>query len=201
MIHDLTRFQGLPRRLVAAGAAVFGLALLASGQETLVANSPFAPRGSASLGAASAPAEAYELAGSTVEGSEVSVCIFERQAKHTRWIPVGGDVDGIKVVSFDPLNDTAVVVVAGARKELSMRKALVAATPSPPAGRGPQAPAPRPAPPIAAARPEAVGSQAQEQREARMLVSDLLEIGIQQRKAYQEAKRKAASGTPPPADN
>jgi hypothetical protein len=34
-----------------------------------------------------------------------------------------------------------------------------------------------------------------------MLVSDLLEIGIQQRKAYQEAKQKAASGTPPPPDN
>jgi hypothetical protein len=30
-----------------------------------------------------------------------------------------------------------------------------------------------------------------------MLVSDLLEIGVQQRKAYQEAKQKAAPGTPP----
>ena len=58
-------------------------------------------------------------------------------------------------------------------------------------------------PPIAAARQEAVapGSAAQEQREARMLVSDLLEIGIQQRKAYQEAKQRAASGTPPPSDD
>jgi hypothetical protein len=30
-----------------------------------------------------------------------------------------------------------------------------------------------------------------------MLVSDLLEIGVQQRKAYQDAKLKAAQGTPP----
>ena len=200
MIHDLTRFQRLPRRLAVAGAAALGLALLASGQETLVANSPFAPKGSASLGAAGAPAEAYELAGSTVEGSDVSVCIFERQAKHTRWIPVGGDVDGVKVISFDPLNDTAVVLVAGARKELSMRKALAATAPTAEQLRATR-PAPPPAPPIAAARAEAVGSPAQEQREARMLVSDLLEIGIQQRKAYQEAKQKAASGTPPPPDN
>jgi hypothetical protein len=29
-----------------------------------------------------------------------------------------------------------------------------------------------------------------------MLVSDLLEIGVQQRKAYQEAKQKAAAETP-----
>jgi hypothetical protein len=31
-----------------------------------------------------------------------------------------------------------------------------------------------------------------------MLVSDLLEIGVQQRKAYQDAKLKAAAATPPP---
>ena len=206
MIHDLTRIRGPLRRLAAAAAAALGLALSAHAQGTLVANSPFAPRGSASLGASGAPAEAYELAGSDVEGSGASVCIFERQAKHTRWIPVGGDVDGIKVVSFDPLTDSAVVMVAGTRMELSMRKAVVIAAPAPLApGRAAPAPVvrppPHPSPPIAAARPEVAGSAAQEQREARMLVSDLLEIGIQQRKAYQEAKQKAASGTPPPSEN
>jgi hypothetical protein len=34
-----------------------------------------------------------------------------------------------------------------------------------------------------------------------MLVSDLLEIGVQQRKAYQDAKQRAASGTPPAPQN
>jgi hypothetical protein len=34
-----------------------------------------------------------------------------------------------------------------------------------------------------------------------MLVSDLLEIGIQQRKAYQEAKQKAAAAPHPPSAN
>ena len=33
---------------------------------------------------------------------------------------------------------------------------------------------------------------ARQEREARMMVSDLMEIGMQQRKAYAEAKRKAA---------
>ena len=46
-------------------------------------------------------------------------------------------------------------------------------------------------------RPAATGSPEQEQREARMLVSDLLEIGVQQRKAYQDAKQKAAAAPVP----
>jgi hypothetical protein len=42
---------------------------------------------------------------------------------------------------------------------------------------------------------------AQDQREARMLVSDLLEIGVQQRKAYQDAKEKAAAQSSPQPTN
>ena len=40
-----------------------------------------------------------------------------------------------------------------------------------------------------------------DQREARMLVSDLLEIGVQQRKAFQDARQKAAAATPTPPQN
>jgi hypothetical protein len=204
MIHYLSIIRHPIRRLLIAAVAALCFAGRAPAQGALAANSPFAPKGSAGAGV-NAPAEAYELAGSSVEGTDVSVCIFERQAKRTRWIPVGTDADGVKVISYDPVNDTAVVMVSGERRELSMRKAVVVAQgpapatrPAPPIGR------PAPAAPIAAARQEpavAPGSPAQEQREARMLVSDLLEIGIQQRKAYQEAKQKAASGTPPPSDN
>ncbi len=47
--------------------------------------------------------------------------------------------------------------------------------------------------------PTPEGQQKQE-TEARMLVSDLLEIGMAQRKAYEDAQRRAASGeTTPPA--
>jgi hypothetical protein len=53
-------------------------------------------------------------------------------------------------------------------------------------------PAPSPIVADAAVTPPSAQNLAQEQREARMLVSDLLEIGVQQRKAYQDAKRKAA---------
>ncbi len=202
MTPNLSTFRSLLRGLLIPVVGALGIAGSGFGQSSLVANSPFSPNGAASAGAG-APAEAYELAGSSIEGSDMSVCIFERQAKHSQWIPVGGDVDGVRVVSYDPANDTAVVMIGGSRKELSMRKAAVAVLNPPSSNRTPQVvstPAPVSAP-IAAAPPEAVGSAAREQREARMLVSDLLEIGIQQRKAYQEAKQKAAAATPPSPDN
>lgn len=202
MTPNLSTFRSLLRGLLIPAVGALGIAGSGFGQSSLVANSPFSPSGAASRGAG-APAEAYELAGSSIEGSDMSVCIFERQAKHSQWIPVGGDVDGVRVISYDPANDTAVVMIAGSRKELSMRKAAVAVL-NPESSNRTQQIVSTPAPvsaPIAAAPPEAVGSAAREQREARMLVSDLLEIGIQQRKAYQEAKQKAAAATPPSPDN
>jgi hypothetical protein len=184
-----------------------GLACLGTsfGQSTLVANSPFAPSG-AVASAANAPAEAYELAGSSVQGSDISVCIFERQKKHSEWIPIGGDADGIHVISYDVAHDTAVVTISGARKELSMRKAVIASTNPSPSNRMPQVASDErgtytPAAPIASASPEAKTAAARDQKEARMLVSDLLEIGVQQRKAYQDAKLKAAQGTAPAPSN
>jgi hypothetical protein len=171
--------------------------------QPLIVNSPFSSVGSQGVGAAG-PAEAYELAGSTVAGPDVTVCIFERQKKRSAWIPVGGDEDGVRVVSFDALHDTAVVVIGGARKELSLRKSVVSSLYAASGARAP-APVAEPAPalvPISSApAPASTATAAQDQREARMLVSDLLEIGVQQRKAYQDAKQKAASGTPAPVDN
>lgn len=49
--------------------------------------------------------------------------------------------------------------------------------------------------PAQPATPEAQAQQKAE-TEARMLVSDLLEIGMAQRKAYEEAQRKASEGKP-----
>lgn len=70
-------------------------------------------------------------------------------------------------------------------------------TPGTGAGQGgvtisaaPAAPAP-----AAAENPEA--TRIRQETEARMLVSDLLEIGMAQRKAYEEAQRKAAAGEAP----
>jgi hypothetical protein len=205
MANSALLLRGILRGLRPFAWAALGSAVAASGQ-TLVADSPFGPSGTAGA-AAAGPAEAYELAGSSVEGSEVSVCIFERQAKRSEWIPVGGISNGVHVISFDPAHDRAVVTIGGARKELSLRKSTVAAMNGTTAPAAPAALAAAPAyvPPAPAevepAAPPTVASNARDQREARMLVSDLLEIGAQQRKAYQEAKQKAAATTPAQPSN
>ena len=57
------------------------------------------------------------------------------------------------------------------------------------------APAPSPAASNAPAAPATPAEiQARQETEARMLVSDLLEIGMAQRRAYEEAQKKAADG-------
>ncbi len=189
--------SSLVRSLCIAALALLGCTVSLRAGNTLVGESPFAPPG-VTAGQAGGPAESFELAGSSVQGSNVTVCIFERQKKHSVWIPVGGDVDGVHVISYDVGRDTAVVTISGSRKELSMRKAVIASANSAGAGRAPQMAAMPPGMvPIAAAPSQPGTPVVQDQKEARMLVSDLLEIGVQQRKAYQDAKLKAAQGTPP----
>lgn len=88
--------------------------------------------------------------------------------------------------------------------------ALAPARASPAPAASPNATAPAEATPPATPPPPppAPGSVAHQEQEARMLVSDLLEIGMAQRKAYEEAQKKAtqsggnsAVATPPPAAN
>jgi hypothetical protein len=202
-----SRISSAARRLgITALAAAAGTAV-AFGQATLAPNSPFAPSAGPGSSAGPAQGEAYELSGSSVQGSDVAVCIYERQSKHSQWIPVGGVFDGIHVISFDAAHDKAMINVGGAIKELSLRKATFASA-SPAAARvappmmAPPPPAPAAPPTQMASSPPAPPANAiEEQREARMLVSDLLEIGVQQRRAYQEARQKAASETPAQPSN
>jgi hypothetical protein len=184
-------FPRLLRRLAVPVLAVSGLVSPGFSQ-ALVGNSPFAGR--AGSGGSAGPAAAYELAGSATQGSQVIVCIYERLKKRSEWIPVGESSGEIQVVSYDAASDSAVVTVDGARKDLVMRQATVASMapssdPRVPAAGGGLVASLVPAP----SAPSTPQSVANEQREARMLVSDLLEIGVQQRKAYQDAKQKAAA--------
>jgi len=61
------------------------------------------------------------------------------------------------------------------------------------------APAAPPVAPAVPAGPVTPALVAKQESEARMLVSDLLEIGMAQRKAYEEAHRRAAQGETAPA--
>ncbi len=182
-----------------------GLAIPGPGGATVAAQevtgtSPFLPAG----GAAPAPQVEggdHELVGIIATSRQTLVGITQRSSRKSLWIPLGRTVEGIEVVSCEPERDRAVVRIAGELKTLVMRSGFggggapspVASAPLPPyapvARQTPSVSTPAPAP-----APSAVQSpaQAEQEREARMLVSDLLEIGIQQRKAYEEAQRKNA---------
>jgi len=199
-----TPFRALSALRLAALAAA-AAAAAAYGQTALVADSPFGSV-AGQAGSSTVKSEPYELAGSTAIGRDVLVCIFDTQAKHSEWIPVGGSSGAVHVVSYDSDRDRAVVVISGERRELALRKPTVASSAV--------ARAERPGPPAAPARPQGAviangslpppaqptTSVEHEQQEARMLVSDLLEIGMQQRKAYQEARQKAAQAPRQPSN-
>lgn len=204
------------------------LALLAplglAAQSALPKQSPFAPP----AGSVAAPVanETLEFAGVSSMGKKIDVIIHDKEAKRKHWIAVGDTVEGISVLRYDAGREQAVIRVNDTEKVLPLRKA--AGTAAAPAGVPavhtgfsipPPAPVhimPQPAPqpatvsaapmpnqsatpagaPTTPATPEA---QAKAETEARMLVSDLLEIGMAQRKAYEEAQRKAAGGSDPQA--
>jgi len=187
------------------GVVLAGAALLAgsraSAQIGLSASSPFVSGPSAA--AAGLSAEQFQLAGASTTDNTAAVCIYDTKNKRSRWIAVGATDAGIQVLSYDAANDLAVVKVNGTQKLLAQRKAIVVASAIPVAAQASassfaagEAAAANGAPPLVnpaeAGKPPEVVKQ---EREARMLVSDLLEIGIQQRKAYEEAQKKAGHGS------
>ncbi len=76
---------------------------------------------------------------------------------------------------------------------------LVGTNPTPGQTTAAPAPAAPPVPPAVPAGPATPAQVAKQESDARMLVSDLLEIGMAQRKAYEEAHRRAAQGEAAPA--
>lgn len=192
---------------------------------------PFLPANTSAPGAVSAH-ESIEFAGVSQMGKTTTLIFLDKAAKKSRWVGIGETVEGISVVDYDPRREQAVVKVNGTQKTLALRKAagpansagLTSVVPPPPAAGfnvappAPVAPVPQilpaPAPPVdPAAQAAAPGAapkpapntpeaQVKAETEARMLVSDLLEIGMAQRKAYEEQQRRAAEGksrepTPP----
>jgi hypothetical protein len=115
------------------------------------------------------------------------VCIYDVNGKRSHWIGVG-DADGrIQVVSYDAAGDRAVVRIDGVEQTLDLRKE---AAPRNPGFAVPFVAAANTAP---GALPPGISIQeARKQREARMLVMDLMDAGMRQRQAHEEALRQAA---------
>ncbi len=189
-------------------------------------DSPFTDRRKP-IAQVAAASETIEFAGVSEVGKRLDVVIHDKSTKKSHWIAEGETKEGITVLKYDARREQVVVKVNGNEKILQLRKgsgpvntvAPVAPVPvgfniapqpamiqkiqpAPP----PSLPAPVPADSTAATQPTPKPDvpatpevQQKQETEARMLVSDLLEIGMAQRKAYEEAQRKAASGesTPP----
>jgi hypothetical protein len=203
----------LPLLLLAASGA-----RAAGAGSALPKSSPFQPAGTAAAPSA-ATSETVEFTGVTTIGKRTDFTFKHKTSNKTSWIAKGETKDGITLLNYDAAREQAVVKIDGVQKVLTLRKGgasaggarAVATLPAgfnvpapalavaPPAG-APAAADPMPAPvPAAPAAPQT--EQQKQETEARMLVSDLLEIGMAQRKAYEEAQRKAAEGggTPAPA--
>lgn len=143
-------------------------------------------------------AEVIQLSGITSIGSQSYACIADSARKSSRWLSVGGRWENIELISCDPGSNEAVVRVGGDLRKLSLRKATTAKSPrqgpavvpppqvSPPPPRNEAAQQPPPPPENAVAK-----TNEEKEREARMFVSDMLEISMKQRKAYEEARKKA----------
>lgn len=199
----------MPRPPIAL--AVFSVLAAVAGfarGQSLPKDSPFLPAaGTAAAGQATAPS--YQFVGMTVVGKDTLLGITRQSDKRSVWIPVGKTVADITAVTFNPQTDTAVIRTDGQVLTLTMRHSTVAAgaaTPPPAFASVPIAVAPPATPdtPAAAPAPAPPATQEEKETEARMLVTDLLEIGQRQRQAYEEAQRqaaaRAASGKAPPAD-
>ena len=149
----------------------------------ILKESPFLPPAGATT--AAPVQETLQLSGIIASGKSVLVNLTDSTTKLSLWIAVGDTVDGIEVLSYETATDTVTVRTKGEVKTLKLRTPTIVNAPA-----APLAPASGAAVPT---EPAPLLTQAEQEREARMLVSDLLEIGLQQRKAYEEAQRKAAA--------
>jgi len=189
---SLPRLAGFSAATLLAGGSL--CAILA--QTPLPIDSPFAPVGTpAGMAAAH---EDFQLTGATVTDTGTEVCIYNAQTKHSHWVAIGASQDGVQVLSFDPMRDEASVRVNGIPKTLQLRKAVVKTSVVVSAPQNIAAVIhPDGGPNAASAAPEPVNTKPAEElkqeREARMMVSDLLDIGMKQRQAYEEAQKKAAA--------
>ena len=179
-------------------------------QSALPKSSPFLPPAAAGVPTAAA-SETIEFAGVSSVGKHTDLIFHNKSTKKSHWIALGETKEGITVLNYDDRREQAVIKLNGVEKILTLRKG--SGTSKSPAGSMPmimQAPAPASGPVVqpVAAVPEPIPvvpkpegpptpeTQLKQETEARMLVSDLLEIGMAQRKAYEEAQRKAADANP-----
>ena len=181
------------RQKLLQGVVSLGLlAALHVHAESTPTDSPFLPTAADVADPRSTSSEPYQLSAIGVVGDRTFVSIYETAEKRSHWIAVGGGLGDLQIVSCDVDAEQAVVRIGGKLRTLTLPKAAVNTSAVSPSAAG-SAASVLPAPAGENSGPVAVPASEEDQaREARMLVSDLLEIGMQQRKAYEDAQKKAA---------
>ena len=141
-------------------------------------------------------ADSLEFAGVMSVGGKTMINLYDKQSKQSYWVETGATLGGITVVKYDGAKDEVTIRQDGAEKNIPLRTG--AGVMNAPASSAPAAAAPTgaAATPTTSATPISQLSKARQEEEARMLVSDLLEIGMAQRKAYEDAQRRIQNGQP-----
>ncbi len=215
-VKTVTRFESIRSAALCSVsrrcglAAALGFSVAAALAQPLPKDSPFLPPAAAAQSGHGGPT-AYELVGVTTLGPTTLVGISRQKDKRSFWIPVGKTDGEITVVSYNPKNDETVIKAEGQTLTLGLRKASVSpgvAAAFAAAVPASSAPGGSPTDVAVSVPTRPLNAQEEKEMEARMLVTDLLEIGQQQRQAYAEAQRQAAARlknpgstavTPPPA--
>jgi len=204
------------RLLLVSFAAVTLLGPARAESTSLQTNSPFAAAGSGPTASTESQALAtIEFTGVFVLGNKPSFSLRDTATNRSFWIDLGQTVEGVTATAYDAESHSVTITGRGGVRTLGLKEARIVNAPVPPAVATSSAPASAavPATPavpprqltIAEQLPPNLTPQQRQQRtqeiEARMMVSDLLEIGQQERARYQEEQRRrtAAPATPTPA--
>ena len=181
---------------LAFAALTAALAGSAAAQTSLTPASPFLPP--AGSGPAVATAELLEFTGVSILPKQTLVSIFNSQERRGRWVAVGSSAEGIEVLNYDAGHDQVSIRYGGQLKVLTLRKPSKVANSGWVAAQPPTFATPLPTnassiTPVIPVGPRKPLTIAQQEEEARMFVADMLDIGMQNRKAYEEAQKKAAA--------
>jgi hypothetical protein len=168
---------------------------MASGSD-LAEKSPFLPDGFGRPAAASPAPEArlegLELTGITFLGGQELFSIQDTVSKRSYWIPLNGSEEGVSVQSYDRATESVVLSRGGLTARATLKESVPLAMAVQQAPAAPAAAVVRGGPPQMR-RGAAVPQENEESREARMLVSDLLEIQVAERERMR-AEREQTGG-------
>jgi hypothetical protein len=169
--------------------------------------SPFIPGGVAEDAATPAPdpdLQALQLTGISIIGDDQRFNFVDSRTKRSFWVALGGSEGAFSVDAYDSNTDSVVVRKGAQTRRLELRQSKIGTV-------APPAVTPRPLPPLTTAQgvpaanvpgvdeirnPKTPAEVKQAEFEARMLVSDLLEISMQERarqRALREAQARAAA--------